>query len=174
MRKESYQLFMFHAENQGESQENALACIWKMHCSSAGFASEAACWKQSSQGAVQWAGAGLPDHLKSLAQLRAVALQTWVIPQAKVAHCELIPSITRNLWVRSSPCWLHYSPFSLLSSLMTFEPGGICRWGRSSAFPLWGAARPIRCETASRAGRGIVPAKEVPLESASVTPVHEG
>lgn len=89
--KVAWQFFTFHVANQGESQEHAVIGFGRYTCSSTGFASVTACWKQRSQGAVQWADPGsfdvqkasFPAHLKSLAQLWAVALYTWVMPQAK-------------------------------------------------------------------------------------------
>ena len=93
--------------------------------------------------------------------------------KAIIAYQGLITSITGALWVRSFLRWLYYSPFNLLSSLMTSEPGGTGRRGRSSSFLrvflFDGLQRLIGCETPSRAGRAIVPAEEVPLEGASAT-----
>lgn len=56
----------------GESQECALVEFGRRTCSSAGFASLAACWQQRSQGAGQQAN--MPAHPKTLVQGQDVAL----------------------------------------------------------------------------------------------------
>lgn len=129
--------------------------------SSSGFALVAACWKQRNQGAVggKSPGALLPTS------------KPWL-------SCDLLPSKLGSClrqshhylpWINNLNYWSPVSqifpvlaalqPFNLLSSLITAEPGGISRQGRSSPFLHVFPWKGCRCETATTAGRGLEPTK---------------
>lgn len=166
-------LFTFHAVKQG-NVKCALVDFRRCICSSDAFGLVATCWKHRRQGAAWWAQSSSSAGQQVFLPMRCCPLNLGhASGKATTAYCGLITTITGALWVRSSLCWLHYRPFNLLSSLMTSEPGGIGRRERSSAFlcvfPCEGLQRLIWCETASRAGREIIPTKEMPLKVVSAT-----
>lgn len=144
--------------------------------SSSGLALVAAYWKQRGAKGLWWA-----EPRSSAGQ------QAGLLPTSKPwLSCDLLPSKLGSC-LRQSHCYLPWinnlnywspvgqifpvlaalQPFNLLSSLITSEPGGIGRRERSSALRWVFPWKGCRCATATTAGRGLEPTKEVHLEGAS-------
>lgn len=109
----------------------------------------------------------------------SVGQQAGLLPTSKPwLNCDLLPSKLGSClrpshqylpWINNLNYWSPVGQlfpvlaalqlFNLLSSLITSEPGGIDRQGRSSAFRRVFPWKGCRCETATTAGRGLEPTK---------------
>lgn len=118
MRKETCQLFVFHAGNRGESQEHILnlgaapipALAWPWWLPTESREEPRGCGGQSPGALLASRLACCPPQNPGSAVICCPQNLGHASGKAIVTCRGLITSITGALWVRSSLCWLHYSP----------------------------------------------------------------